>query len=111
MAKQSRTSFKVFAGLLAAAAVCALVYGACLNAGLNCGSTLAPCGLTCVNTQYDRLNCSACGIACQIGQFFQRGACIREEGATSAGGLRVVVSSDPLNCGSWSAYGWIGLRG
>src|SRR5216684_997272 len=105
MAKQSRTSFKIFAGLLAAAAVCALVYGACLNTGLNCGSTPAPCGLTCVNPQVDRLNCSACGIACQIGQVCQRGACICEEGTTSCNGFCVVVSSDPLNCGGCAGDG------
>ncbi len=107
MANQSRTPFKIFAGLLAATAVCALVYGACLNTGLNCGSTLTPCGQTCVNTQVDRLNCSACGIACQIGQVCQRGTCICEEGTTSCGGLCVVVSTDPLNCGGCAGDGGI----
>ncbi len=107
MVKQRRSSSKIFVGLLAATAVCVLVYGACLNTGLNCGSTLAPCGLTCVNPQVDRLNCSACGIACQIGQVCQRGACICEEGTTSCNGFCVVVSSDPLNCGGCAGDGGI----
>jgi hypothetical protein len=55
---------------------------------------------TCVNTQTDRANCGACGMACSAGQSCVAGACACPAGQTLCSGACVDLQTNAGNCGA-----------
>jgi len=81
--------------------------------GVECGASLATCTLPgggndgggerfCANTQTDRDNCGACGMACTVGQSCVAGMCttVCPVGATNCGGICRDTQTDNANCGT-----------
>ena len=76
-----------------------------------CLAPRAECGGVCVNPMTDPSNCSACGQACEPGQYCSEGAC--SDGCTGSltacGQSCVNPLGDPEHCGQCDRVCWTGL--
>jgi len=66
-----------------------------------CSPGQESCDGECVDLLFDRSHCGACGVACDVGEICDLGACVTRcaEGTLRCGDVCVDVGSDAANCG------------
>ncbi len=67
-----------------------------------CAAGLSSCDGMCVDLQSNNLHCGGCGVACEVGQDCQQGACaiLCQSPKEPCNGVCVNTQTDPANCGS-----------
>lgn len=73
--------------------------GTCMSGTCTCSTGMTLCGIACVDTQTDPLNCGVCGAACGATSC-SGGHCGCTSGLTNCSGACVDVTTSVANCGS-----------
>ncbi len=89
----------LFRLLFIGASALGVLLSGCPDQGVLCSAGLSRCGTGCADLEADRLNCGACGAACQIGEVCREGRCTCPSGAERCGAVCAVTSTDPSHCG------------